>query len=339
MKNGLLNLMQAFGAFAPFRFANRSKALVLTYHRFGEFRDGVKTSARAFIRQLDYLASHYKIVPLSVLSDYLTSGRELPPSIAALTIDDGYLDAYEIAFPILRRYQLPATIFLVTDFVDRKSWLWTDKLRFLTVKTRATKLEANIDGERIRFTLSGRVSRLKAATELNSRLKAIPDELKADAIGRIASSLRISLPLLPPHEYCSIDWDQARKMESGGIEIGSHTLTHPILTRVSKSALQAELRESKSRLEGELNHTVDLFCYPNGDYDAGIKRAVEEAGYRCAVTVEPGLNDCRSDLLSLKRVHTEQDLARFAQTTSGFEQVKSMFRYAQAKSVAGRAQF
>ncbi|HEX5736716.1 MAG TPA: polysaccharide deacetylase family protein [Blastocatellia bacterium] len=334
MKASLLNVMQAFGAFAPFRFANRDKALILTYHRFGEFRDGAKISARAFARQLHYLASHYRVVPLSALAELMRRGRELPPRVAALTIDDGYLDAYEIALPILRRYRLPATIFLVTDFVDRKSWLWTDKLRFLALKTRATRLEADLGGEKLRISLSGRASRLKAATELNSRLKALPDELKEDAINRIASSLRVSLPELPPHEYCSLSWDQAREMESAGVEIGSHTASHPILTNVSDAVLQAELRESKARLEAELGHGVELFCYPNGDYDARVRRAVKEAGYRCAVTVEPGLNDSLSDMLALKRVHTEQDMARFAQATSGFEQVKNRFRYAYAKTAS-----
>ncbi|HET8675281.1 MAG TPA: polysaccharide deacetylase family protein [Blastocatellia bacterium] len=331
MKAGLLNVMQAFGAFAPFRFANRSKALILTYHRFGELRDGVKTSAHAFARQLDYLSSHYRVVPLSALAELMRSGQEVPPRVAALTIDDGYLDAYEIAFPILRRYGVPATIFLVTGFVDRKGWLWTDKLRFLTLITRATRLEADLGGEKLRISLSGRASRLKAATALNSLLKALPDESKEDAINRIASSLRVSLPELPPHEYCSVSWDQAREMESFGMEIGSHTVSHPILTNVSEAVLQAELKESKARLEAELGHTVKLFCYPNGDYDARVRRAVEEAGYRCAVTVEPGLNDNLSDMLALKRVHTEQDMARFAQATSGFEQVKNRFRYAHAK--------
>ena len=331
MKASLLNVMQAFGAFAPFRFANRDKALILTYHRFGELRDDVKTSARAFARQLDYLSSHYRVMPLSALADLIRSGQELPPRVAALTIDDGYLDAYEIAFPILRRYGVPATIFLVTGFVDRQCWLWTDKLRFLTLKTRATKLEANIGGEMLRFSLLGRAARLKAATELNSRLKVMPDELKEEAIGRIAASLRVNAPELPPHEYCPLSWDQAREMESGGIEIGSHTVSHPILTKVSETVLRAELNESKARLEAELGHAVKLFCYPNGNYDARVRHAVEEAGYSCAMTVEPGLNDSLSDTLALKRVHTEQSLARFAQVTSGFEQVKNRLRVAHAK--------
>lgn len=334
MKASLLNVLQAFGAFAPFRFANRDKALILTYHRFGELRDGVKTSARAFARQLDYLASHYRVVSLSALADLMRSGRELPPRVAALTIDDGYLDAYEIAFPILRRYGVPATIFLVTGFVDRKCWLWTDKLRFLTLTTRATKLEVSLGGEQLRFSLTGRSSRLKAATELNARLKALPDESKEEAIDRIAASLRVHPPELPPHEYCPINWAQAREMESGGFEIGSHTVSHPILTKVSEPVLQTELNESKARLEAELGHAVKLFCYPNGNYDTRVRHAVEEAGYRCAMTVEPGLNDSLSDTLALKRVHTEQDLARFAQVTSGFEQVKNRLRLAHAKTAS-----
>jgi hypothetical protein len=97
------------------------------------------------------------------------------------------------------------------------------------------------------------------------------------------------------------------------------------------------LRESKTRLEARLDRKVELFCYPNGNYDARVKRAAETAGYRSAVTVEAGLNHNRCDLLTLRRVHTEQDFTRFLQSTSGFEQVKEKVRYAFAKGAGNVA--
>ena len=132
MKQTMLNLMRVTGVFAPFRMANRDKALILTYHRFSHSGHCNTTSARALEEQLDYLTTHYQIVPLSVINSYLTRGEELPAGVVSIAIDDGYRDAYEIAFPILRKYKVPATLFIVTDFVDRRIWLWTDKLRFLT---------------------------------------------------------------------------------------------------------------------------------------------------------------------------------------------------------------
>src|SRR5947207_1608092 len=94
MKRTVLNLMVAAGAFAPFRMANRSKALILMYHRFSRSDDGVSTSARAFGEQLQYLKAHYQFVSLSQIAEYIGSGINFPPGLAAITIDDGFLDAY-----------------------------------------------------------------------------------------------------------------------------------------------------------------------------------------------------------------------------------------------------
>lgn len=332
MKRTALNLMRAAGLLTPFRLANRDKALIVTYHRFSENGEGSTTSARVFRQQLDYLTSHYRVVPLAKLVEHLESNNALPPGLAAITIDDGYRDAYEIAFPILQQYKAHATLFVVTDFLDRKTWLWTDKLRFLIAHTRATRLETTINDCPLQLQLSGRVSRLEAATLVNSRLKALSDEAKEEAIKHIASLLRVEIPDLPTRAYDSITWEQARLMDRARVEIGSHTLTHPILTNIDDERLGAELRESKSRLEAKLGRPVDLFCYPNGNNDARVKRAVASAGYRSAVTVELGLNRARCDLMALRRVHTEQDFARFLQSTSGFEQVKARVRYAFAKA-------
>ncbi len=332
MKQTVLNLMRAAGAFAPFRMANRDKALILTYHRFSHAPDGENTVARVFAEQLDYLTTHYRIVPLSRLAEHLSKGESLPPGLAAIAIDDGYLDAYEIAFPILRRYNAPATLFIVSDFVDRRGWLWTDKLRFLAIRAKVNKLEARINNREFALKLDGHSSRLEAARQINAALKQAPDDQKKETIARIASSLGIELPGPPPDEYVPITWDQAREMDAAGVTIGSHTATHPILTRVSDDRLHRELRESRSRLETMLGREVDLFCYPNGDYDERVSRAVRYAGYKCAVTIEEGFNGVGSDLLRLKRIHTENNFARFLQSTSGLNQIKNRLVYARSKA-------
>ena len=180
MKQALLNIMRVTGAFAPFRMANRDKALILTYHRFSDTGAPGATPARAFARQLAYLTTHYRVVPLARLIEYLARGRSLPTDIASIAIDDGYLDAYEIAFPLLRRYNMPATLFAVTEFVDKTRWLWTDKLRFLATRTKANRLEATIDNRHLQFKLEGHSSRLEAANHINEALKQIPDD------GRVA---------------------------------------------------------------------------------------------------------------------------------------------------------
>lgn len=332
MKQTVLNLMKTTGAFAPFRFVNRNKALVVMYHRISENEDTPATSARAFAEQISYLTAHYRLMPLSDLADSLASGRKLPPGAAAITIDDGYRDTYEVALPILRRYDAPAAVFVVTDFVDEKAWLWTDKLRYLILRTEAERFETVIKGRSLLLNFSGRASRLEAAGCINTVLKTLPDEEKNEAIDRIALSLGLQIPPKPPSEFSSLTWEQLREMVSAGIEIGSHTVTHPILTNISREQLQRELRESRARIASMLNREVTLFCYPNGNANASVRREVKREGYKCALTTERGFNDERSDLFALKRIHTESDMAHFIQSTSGFEQVKCEFR----RAVTGR---
>lgn len=324
MKQALVSLMHSAGLFAPFRAVNRGKSLIVMYHRFCETDDGLSTPVRCFIEQLDYLTEHYNVVPLSELAGYLTAGRPVPPGLAVITIDDGYRDCFDFAFPILRERKIPATAFVVTDFVDQATWLWTDKVRYLTARAPGSLLEAHIDDQSLRITLDGGASRLKGAERVNTELKQISDEAKDDAIRRIALSLGVELPDAPPAQFSPLTWDQVRELDSAGIEIGSHTVTHPILTRTGSEKLRYELRESRARLEAKLGHSIELLGYPNGDHDAFVQEEAVRAGYKCAVTADYGLNNGNSNPLALKRIHTHRDLAHFVKNTSGFEQFKNL---------------
>ena len=325
MKGSVLKLLYGAGAFAPFRWASSDQALILTYHRFGEREGGAPISARAFAEQVKYLAAHYTLVPLSRLTGCLHK-REALPRPAAITIDDGYRDAYEIAFPILRKHCAPATVFAVTEFVEGTTWLWTDKARYLTEAAAPQAFEFEIGGGKLILKLNGDDSRATAARAVNAVLKLLPEEARDAAIERLAFSLGVRLPLRPPAEYGAIDWRQAREMADAGIEIGSHTLTHPILTGLSDERLREEVVQSRDRIQSAIRRKVETFCYPNGDYDMRAQCEVARAGYQLAVTTEVGLNGRRSDPLALRRIHGEYDLARFVKSTSGFETARERWR-------------
>jgi peptidoglycan/xylan/chitin deacetylase (PgdA/CDA1 family) len=265
-------------------------------------------------------------VSLSSIGQCLRSGKALTPGMAAITIDDGYLDAYEVALPILRAHKLPATIFVVTGFLDGKIWLWTDKLRMVLLETKARSRSFDVGEQTLKLDLNGRRSRLEAAARANALLKRLPDEEKEIAITRIATSLGVEIPDLPVEAYRPLSWAQLREMEDAGIDAGSHTVSHPILTNLMSNQLQSELRDSKLRLEDVLAHEVSLFCYPNGDTDDNVQREVAHAGYRCAVTTIHGLSGRDADPLALRRINGEPDLAHFAQSVSGFEELKNNLR-------------
>ncbi|HKQ80556.1 MAG TPA: polysaccharide deacetylase family protein [Blastocatellia bacterium] len=318
MNKSALNLLRITGAFAPFRWAHRSQALILTYHRFSEREGEGAISARAFAEQVKYLAAHYTILPLSQLAVCLQK-REIPPSLAAITIDDGYRDAYEIAFPILRKHCAPATVFVVTEFVEGTAWLWTDKSRYLTAFAAPQAIEIGVKGHRLRLELKGDASRAVAAGLINAALKPLSEEVRDATIERLAFDLKVKPPERPPVEYGAMNWRQAREMVDSGVEFGSHTLTHPILTGLSDDRLREEVSQSRDRIQSALGRKVETFCYPNGDYDPRAQFEVARAGYQCAVTTEVGLNNRGSDPLALRRIHSEYDLARFVKNTSGFD--------------------
>jgi peptidoglycan/xylan/chitin deacetylase (PgdA/CDA1 family) len=326
IKRGMLKLLWVTGAFDLMRWINRHRALILTYHRFSHDNVKWRTSAQTFSKHLEYLTGNYRIVPLSVILEHLSKGETLPPALAAITIDDGYRDAYEVAYPLLRRYGVPATLYAVTEFVDRRVWLWTDKSRFLTEQASAQELVTTIDGEYFSIKLFDETSRSRAAEQINEALKRLDNDARDEAIKMIARELGVAIPEAPPDEFAAITWQQAREMDQKGVEIGSHTLTHPILTNIGNERLRHELSESRARLEAVLKRRVEHFCYPNGDFDERVQREVARAGYGSAVTVINGLNEVRGDLLRLRRINTESDMAHFAQSTSGFEQLKNSLR-------------
>lgn len=335
LKEAALNLLRITGAFAPFRWANRDQALILTYHRFSECGAGTPISARAFAKQVEYLVTRYTLVPLSRLAGWSLNGRDFPPRLAAITIDDGYRDAYEIAFPILRKHRAPATVFVVTEFVEGAIWLWTDKPRYLTSLAAPKSYEVAIEGRKFSLELNGPATRQTAAERINAALKSLPEDARDAALDRIAYELGVPLPERPPAEYGAINWRQAREMDDAGVEIGSHTLTHPILTGLGDDRLREEICQSRERLQSAIGRKIETFCYPNGDYDPRAQREVARAGYQCAVTTEVGLNNMRNNPLALRRIHGEYDLARFAQSTSGFEQVKNRWRQGLLRRIGG----
>jgi peptidoglycan/xylan/chitin deacetylase (PgdA/CDA1 family) len=193
----------------------------------------------------------------------------------------------------------------------------------LTSRAPGSLLEAHIDDQSLQIVLDGGAARLKGAERVNTELKLISDEAKDDAIREMAATLGVELPDAPPTQFSSLTWDQVREMDSNGIEIGSHTVTHPILTKTNSDKLRYELRESRARLEAQLGRKVELLGYPNGDHNVAVQDEAARAGYKCAVTADYGLNNGGSNLLALKRIHTQRNLAHFVKNTSGFEQFKN----------------
>lgn len=321
-KTAVANLLVRLNAFAPFRFLNRAKLPVLMYHRFSEGEEFGKTSRKTFEIHLRYLTPHYKIIPLSEAVARLKAKETLPKRSAVITIDDGYHDFYDIAFPVLKTFDVPAAIYLVTDFVAGNCWIWTDKARYILTKTRRDRITFEIGERAFDVPLGGPESRLAAAGAINSELKKLSDEEKDAYLAGLEQAMDVTVPETPPQQFSALTWGQAREMAEAGIEIGSHTAAHPILTNVGSERLKNELQLSKAALEQELGRSLIHFCYPNGNVSARERNAVESAGYASAVTTEIRLCENGSDRFLIPRIDAEPELHRLVQSTSGFDRLK-----------------
>ena len=318
--------MYNLGAFAPFRWAMRDKVLILTYHRFSREPNPSKISRAEFAAHLEYLSRSHNVLSLDEAVEYLQNEKTLPANSTVITIDDGYADAYEIAFPLLKKFRMPAVIYAVTDFLDRKCWLWTDLMRYVLTETASEKVEARFGEEAFESDLKGKNQRLETAGRINSRLKKMPNEEKSAKIKEIAENLKVEIPDMPTAEFAAFGWKEARAMDAENVRIESHTVTHPILTRISAKDLEFELKASKTRLEEMLSRPVENFCYPNGSFDEKVRIAAESAGYKSATTTRYGFNENEKDLYLLNRIDAVSGIANFAQSASGFEAVRQKIR-------------
>jgi peptidoglycan/xylan/chitin deacetylase (PgdA/CDA1 family) len=323
VKQHLLKTIYNFGGFAPFHSLNQRKVLILMYHRFSNSPDPFKISKDEFEEHLSYLVKHNTVLSLDEVIEARNSGRKLPPNPTVITIDDGYADAYDIAFPLLKKYRIPATLYVITDFLDGKIWLWTDLMRYLLCASEAGFFSyEHPNGEIVEAELENDLQKLELAARLNAILKKLPNSEKDYRIEEIAESLEVEIPKKPTREFAPITWTEAREMDKSFVMIESHTVTHPILPNINQEQLEYELVQAKMRLEKILEREVRHFCYPNGSLNGDVQKAVESAGYQTAVTTEYGFNSGRTDMFLLKRIDASPGIANFAQSVSGFESLR-----------------
>lgn len=280
---------------------NPSRLLILAYHRILSkpqdfaFDEGViSVSPEIFEEEVKFCKKHFSIIDFKQLKDALENKSILPPNPLIITFDDGYIDNYTYAFPILKKYGVPATIFLTVDYIGTDKIFWWDEVSFYMKNSRDSQ-KTDVD-------------------RMLRSLKIIPNEERIKRIKELKNIARIELNI----DRQILSWEEIREMCNNGIEFGSHTMTHPVLSQLEdKNRLMHELGKSKEILESKINKRVIAFSYPVGGSAAlneNIKENVKKAGYDFAVTYMHGVNylDNRIDKYALKRMDLDQQsLARF----------------------------
>ena len=310
--SGLLALLDYFALVVT----GKPHEVLLMYHRvlddpFSEFeyaQTGTAVSTKSFEAQIAFLAKKFTVLTAAEYVRRRKSGTPLPKKCAVVTFDDGWADNYENAYPVLKQYKVPATIFLCSDFVDSTKKFWFHEM------IHAIKWQ-NLSAEQLEQALNRFHSQAPAGdsqpvslsthTTWNALINSffrLAKTLSADQLGVLLADLtRItgkSDDAWQSKRFI-LSWDEIAAMDPAIIEIGSHGKSHRLLTAISRDESARELIESKRDIEEKLGRKVLTFAYPNGSYDETIKQMTAEAGYDGAFGV--GFDHLDSDLFAVSR--------------------------------------
>jgi len=230
--------------------------------------------------QLRYLRRVFTFVPLaSIIGSLGESRRPGERRRAAIIFDDGLRSNVEVAYPVLRSLGIPATFFVCPGLIDSRKWLWTHETRR-------------------RFDFAGPGLRQELATELTAPANVEGfvqwmKELELAERERVEARLREATACFVPGDadreaFDLAQWPELRTLEPSVITIGSHSMTHPILPRLSEAGIENEVRESRRILEAKLDRPVEFFSYPNGDLDWRTL-AITRRHYRAAIAHGSGM--------------------------------------------------
>lgn len=323
--SGLVRLDRAIGL---------SSLTVINYHRIGDpsapgfdtFKPNISADQAMFAKQMDYLKRWFVVVSMQDVVRWLNHEADLPRNAALITFDDGYLDNYTQAFPVLRHFNFPAVIFLTTGYINSDRSFYWDLAAYSFFHTRIGRVTFHNGEERGWSNITQRDEVCKAWIE---SLKSLPEELKQTWVNQLPQQLEVEIPD-GSFKNIMMNWDHVREMHSQGIEFGGHTVNHPILSRVSLEIAQTEIVDSREHIEKELGQPVTSFAYPNGmsaDLHAKIEKMVAQAGYQTAFTLKNGpslLSEVRQNPFAIRRIFISHrhNLPRFATQVSWFNRLR-----------------
>jgi len=274
--------------------------LVLIYHLVLPAPDPLlmdEPDAQTFAAHMDLVREVCYVLPLAEGIERLQCGS-LPPRVVCITFDDGYANNCDIAAPILAARKLPATVFVATGFIGGGR-MFNDTV-FESVRCAGERLDLT-DLELGTYTLTDAPARRGAIDAILRALKHLPQEVREARTRAIAERTGCGKP-----DGLMMSEAQIKRLPQFGIDLGAHTVTHPILTRLEAPAARREILESKAGLEAILRAPVTTFAYPNGrpqrDYDRSHVEIVRDAGFKGAVSAAWGAAGCKMDPYQIPRM-------------------------------------
>lgn len=282
---------------------DRARLSILIFHRVLPEPDPLfpgEISAQKFDQICNWLSAWFTVLPLDEAVTRLKK-NDLPQRALAITFDDGYADNHEVALPILKRHGLKATFYVATGFLDGGR-MWNDSVieSFRTSTLPFVELAGTVAAALGEIKLGDISMRRSAINAAISAIKYLDPNERLDWVNAISDRAGVMLPndlMMSSAQVCGL--------RNAGMQIGAHTVSHPILAKLTRNAAQREIADSKHSLEALLGQPVTLFAYPNGkrgeDYSPESVQLVRELGFSSAVSTTWGAARSSSDLFQLPR--------------------------------------
>lgn len=305
-----LNLIRLFFLFAP-----PGRLVILNYHRISDKKEGkslspfdIGVTTEKFEKEMRYLARNFSVIPFSRAIDLLKNGTDWPRFPVVISFDDGYRDVYLNAFPVLERFNLSAIVFISTRMVEKGESFWWDELEGLVAHNHLEEIklalencfspEYDLDLGHLKQIQDKRVF----LATLTERIKKIKGKYRDELLNRLKPLLKLE----EEEKREVLSWDEIKKLRKNGIELGSHTHNHYLLTFEDQKTITEELKVSKQKLEESLEEKIEFLSYPSGLYNPEIEKMAEECGYKAGCSNSYGFNHKGIDFFSLKRLSLEE---------------------------------
>jgi peptidoglycan/xylan/chitin deacetylase (PgdA/CDA1 family) len=299
------------------RICFSDKAFVLMYHRVLDSAEdqpcyvqpGMFVTTATFQSQIEFLRDRFKIIFFDDLVQKALGGEDIG-GFCSLTFDDGWQDNYTNAFPVLKRCQVPATIFLATGFVGTDRIFWPEELSYYL--DRGISSDTAVNGAPASFARFmeeiGRHHSTEREVFLDSGIETLKlfSSVERNEVLEYLRGMHCTAPI--PRQMLS--WNEAREMlESGWVRFGAHSVNHEILDRVSPQKAKDEVYVSSEEIESRLGSRVGVFAYPNGNHNESIRKLLVERGFDAAVTTRKGFLGRDTPLMEIPRIAIHEDVS------------------------------
>jgi peptidoglycan/xylan/chitin deacetylase (PgdA/CDA1 family) len=321
-KELLAGILCSSGAIGALRLHRRSSLTVFNYHRIRRgrlatpFDAGVfGPSVEMFELQMRWLKESADVVSEADVLDLARSGRPIPGRCAMVTFDDGYIDNYELAFPVLRALDLPAIFFIPTRSIEQRTLGWWDIISYLVKRCAKDRVIFRAGS----LPTASPADRAATIRQLLRLIKSTRGTSTEQVLNELSRACEVELPARDEQSSQLMTWEQIEEMSGKNMAVGSHTHSHGVLSTMDEEAQLSEMKRSKEILEARLHHEVRSLSYPVGGdahFTGATKDAAHAAGYVMAFSFRNRVNRRRiRDPFDIKRISPPEDLSVFKAVT------------------------